>query len=77
VFPHARSEPVQLDLKLRGFGSLSRLQQAVCLGFKALTKLGAYRLALRLSQAAWRYPRLASLVGPFVVHVAVVVRIEE
>lgn len=70
VFPGAYSVPVQLHLNLRPLASMSFPQRVVCITFKILTKLGGYRLALRLAQAAWRKPSLACHVEPVVVHLA-------
>lgn len=76
VFPNAYSVPVQLHLNLRPLTSMSFPQKVVCVSFKILTKLGGYLLALRLAQAAWKRPLLASQVEPVVVHLATFVQRE-
>lgn len=73
TFPEAYAVPVQLHLNLRPLRSLTSLQRVVCITLKTLTKLGGYRLCLRLAQRASRVPFLAPIVDPFVVHAAAAV----
>lgn len=76
AFPAARGVPVQLHVNLRPIAALRCRQRLVRLALRALIRLVGYRHALRLAQRAFTVPFLASLVEPFVVHLAAVVDTE-
>ncbi len=73
AFPSALGVPVQLHLDLVFPERLTWAQRVVRFGLKVLSRLGGYRLALRLVQRASTVPFLAPFVHPFIVHMAALI----
>jgi len=70
IFPTAECIPMQLHLWMRPLGSRTFRAKIGCVVLRSLNKTGLYRLALWLTQRAYRHAFWRAFVDPWIVHMA-------